>query len=106
MSVTSTPTASSPPLPRPRDPMLRRMADALRALAMDAVEAAQSGHPGMPMGMADAATVLFTRFLAFDPVQPDWPDRERFILSGGHGSILLFALLYLTGSEHMTIGVL
>src|ERR1700689_994468 len=106
MSATSTPTASSPPLPRPRDPMLRRTADALRALAMDAVEAAQSGHPGMPMGMADAATVLFTRFLAFDPAQPDWPDRDRFILSAGHGSMLLYALLYLTGYADMTIGEL
>jgi len=79
------------------------MADALRALAMDAVEAAQSGHPGMPMGMADAATVLFTRFLAFDPAQPDWPDRDRFVLSAGHGSMLLYALLYLTGYADMTI---
>jgi transketolase len=103
MSATSIPTASSPPLPRPRDPMLRHMADALRALAMDAVEAAQSGHPGMPMGMADAATVLFTRFLAFDSAQPDWPDRDRFVLSAGHGSMLLYALLYLTGYADMTI---
>ena len=70
---------------------------------MDAVEAAQSGHPGMPMGMADAATVLFTRFLAFDPAQPDWPDRDRFVLSAGHGSMLLYALLYLTGYADMTI---
>src|SRR3984957_430674 len=103
MSATSIPTASSPPLPRPRDPMLRHMADALRALAMDAVERAQSGHPGMPMGMADVATVLFTRFLAFDPAQPDWPDRDRFILSAGHGSMLLYALLYLTGYADITI---
>src|SRR3984885_4180395 len=103
MSATSIPTASSPPLPRPRDPMLRHMADALRALAMDAVERAQSGHPGMPMGMADVATVLFTRFLAFDPAQPDWPDRDRFFLSAGHGSMLLYALLYLTGYADITI---
>ena len=69
------------------------MANAIRALAMDAVEAAKSGHPGMPMGMADVATVLFTEFLAFDPARPDWPDRDRFVLSAGHGSMLLYALL-------------
>jgi transketolase len=73
------------------------MADAIRVLAMDAVEAAKSGHPGMPMGMADAATVLFARHLSFDPVAPDWPDRDRFVLSAGHGSMLLYALLHLTG---------
>ncbi len=103
MSANPVPTSSVPPLPRPRDPMLRRMADALRALAMDAVEAAQSGHPGMPMGMADAATVLFTRFLNFDPAKPDWPDRDRFVLSAGHGSMLLYALLHLTGYADMTL---
>src|SRR5215467_16220492 len=75
----------------------RRMANAIRALAMDAVEAAKSGHPGMPMGMADVATVLFTRFLKFDAADPNWPDRDRFVLSAGHGSMLLYALLYLTG---------
>src|SRR5271156_294240 len=101
MSATSIPTASAPPLPRPRDPMLRRMADAIRALAMDAVEQAQSGHPGMPMGMADVATVLFSRFLRFDPATPDWPDRDRFVLSAGHGSMLLYAVLYLTGYPGM-----
>src|SRR5580700_10964398 len=74
------------PLPTARDPHLRRMANALRALAMDAVEQAKSGHPGMPMGMADIATVLFGRFLKFDPTAPDWPDRDRFVLSNGHGS--------------------
>src|SRR5262252_4355159 len=79
------------------------MANALRALAMDAVEAAKSGHPGMPMGMADVATVLFTRFLKFDPADPKWPDRDRFVLSAGHGSMLLYALLHLTGYEAMTI---
>ncbi|HEX3487331.1 MAG TPA: transketolase, partial [Micropepsaceae bacterium] len=73
------------------------MANAIRALAMDAVEAAKSGHPGMPMGMADVATVLFTRFLKYDASQPAWPDRDRFVLSAGHGSMLLYALLYLTG---------
>src|SRR6476646_9058615 len=81
----------------------QRMATALRALAMDAVEKANSGHPGMPMGMADVATVLFTRYLKFDPSDPKWPDRDRFILSAGHGSMLLYALLYLTGYESMTI---
>ncbi len=79
------------------------MANAIRALAMDAVEAAKSGHPGMPMGMADVATVLFTRHLKFDPAHPDWPDRDRFVLSAGHGSMLLYALLYLTGYEDMTL---
>lgn len=74
-----------------------RMANAIRFLAADAVEAAKSGHPGMPMGMADAATVLFTRFLKFDPADPYWPDRDRFVLSAGHGSMLLYSLLHLTG---------
>jgi len=73
------------------------MANAIRFLTMDAVEAAQSGHPGMPMGMADVATVLFTRFLKFDATQPRWADRDRFVLSAGHGSMLLYALGYLTG---------
>jgi transketolase len=80
-----------------------RMANAIRALAMDAVEAAKSGHPGMPMGMADVATVLFTKFLKFDPADPAWPDRDRFVLSAGHGSMLLYALLYLLGYADMTI---
>jgi transketolase len=80
-----------------------RMANAIRALAMDAVERAKSGHPGMPMGMADVATVLFSRYLKFDPADPKWPDRDRFVLSAGHGSMLLYALLYLTGYEAMTI---
>jgi transketolase len=79
------------------------MANAIRVLAMDAVEAAKSGHPGMPMGMADVATVLFTRFLKFDPAEPDWPDRDRFVLSAGHGSMLLYAILYLTGYEDFTL---
>jgi transketolase len=73
------------------------MANAIRALTMDAVQAAKSGHPGMPMGMADAATVLFTEFLKFDPRHPDWPARDRFVLSAGHGSMLIYSLLYLTG---------
>src|SRR6476660_1861701 len=80
-----------------------RMADAIRALAMDAVEEAKSGHPGLPMGAAEVATVLFTQFLKFDPADPHWPDRDRFVLSAGHGSMLLYALLYLLGYESMTI---
>jgi transketolase len=84
-------------------PTDRRLANAIRGLAMDAVEAANSGHPGMPMGMADAATALFTRHLKFDAADPYWPDRDRFILSAGHGSMLLYALLYLTGYERPTL---
>jgi transketolase len=79
------------------------MANAIRFLAIDAVEKAKSGHPGMPMGMADVATVLFTRFLKFDPADPTWPDRDRFVLSAGHGSMLLYALLHLTGYEGVTL---
>ncbi|MEM1415913.1 MAG: transketolase [Myxococcota bacterium] len=79
------------------------MAHAIRFLAVDAVEKAKSGHPGMPLGMADAATVLFDRFLKFDASRPDWPDRDRFILSAGHGSMLLYALLHLTGHEDMPL---
>src|SRR5918911_3439021 len=94
---------SAAPLPPPANPKLRRMANALRALAMDAVEQAKSGHPGMPMGMADAATVLFTQFLKFDPQAPDWPDRDRFVLSAGHGSMLLYGLLHLLGYPDMTL---
>ena len=80
-----------------------RMANAIRALAMDAVEQAKSGHPGLPMGAADIATVLFSRFLKFDASDPAWPDRDRFVLSAGHGSMLLYALLYLLGYPEMTI---
>src|SRR5690242_7408673 len=79
------------------------MANAIRFLAIDAVEKAKSGHPGMPMGMADVATVLFSRFLKFDASDPAWPDRDRFVLSAGHGSMLLYALLHLTGYEGMTV---
>ena len=79
------------------------MANAIRFLSMDAVERAKSGHPGMPMGMADVATVLFSQFLKFDPQNPDWPDRDRFILSAGHGSMLLYSILYLTGYADMTL---
>ena len=79
------------------------MANAIRGLAMDAVEKAKSGHPGLPMGAADIATVLFTQFLKFDAADPEWPDRDRFVLSAGHGSMLLYALLYLTGNAEMTL---
>ena len=81
----------------------RDMANAIRALSMDAVQQADSGHPGMPMGMADVATVLFTKFLKFDASEPNWPDRDRFILSAGHGSMLLYSLLHLTGYADMTL---
>jgi transketolase len=84
----------------------RRMASAIRALTMDAVEAAKSGHPGMPMGMADVATVLFAEALKFDPAAPDWADRDRFVLSAGHGSMLIYALLHLTGYPGMPIDAL
>src|SRR4030081_1302752 len=80
-----------------------RMANAIRGLAMDAVEKAKSGHPGLPMGAADMATVLFTQFLKYDAAEPNWPDRDRFVLSAGHGSMLLYALLYLTGNKDMTL---
>ena len=80
-----------------------RMANALRFLAMDAVEAAKSGHPGLPMGAADIATVLFSRYLKFDPMAPHWPDRDRFVLSAGHGSMLIYALLHLTGYESVSM---
>ena len=81
----------------------KEMANAIRALAMDAVQKANSGHPGMPMGMADVATVLFTEALRFDPKDPAWPNRDRFVLSAGHGSMLLYSLLYLTGYPEMDI---
>jgi len=85
------------------DEQIIKMANAIRALSMDAVQKANSGHPGMPMGMADVATVLFSDFLKFNPKNPDWADRDRFILSAGHGSMLIYSLLYLTGYEDMTI---
>jgi transketolase len=91
----------------PRGPASRalhdRMANAIRALSMDAVEQAKSGHPGLPMGAADIATVLFTRFLKFDAADPHWPDRDRFVLSAGHGSMLLYSALYLLGYDKMTL---
>jgi transketolase len=80
----------------------KQMADAIRVLSMDAVEKAKSGHPGMPMGMADVATVLFSKFLKFDAAHPDWADRDRFILSAGHGSMLIYSLLHLTGYKAAT----
>ncbi|WP_320199593.1 transketolase [Agrobacterium sp. rho-13.3] len=95
----------SPPksVPPPRDPHLRELANCIRFLSMDAVQQAQSGHPGMPMGMADIATVLFSEFMTFDPQDPHWFDRDRFIISNGHGSMLLYSLLYLTGYKDMTL---
>lgn len=87
----------------PENVTQRDLANAIRALSMDAVEQANSGHPGMPMGMADVATVLFTKFLKFDPSAPTWADRDRFVLSAGHGSMLLYSLLYLTGYEAVTL---
>ncbi|MCM2503429.1 transketolase [Aureimonas altamirensis] len=99
MSAEPTPAvASSGTDHHPRD-----MANAIRALAMDAVQKANSGHPGMPMGMADVATVLFQDFVHVDPSDPHWPDRDRFVLSNGHGSMLLYALHYLLGYEDMTL---
>ena len=82
---------------RSNDTMSSKMADAIRFLSMDAVQAANSGHPGMPMGMADVTTVLFKDFINICPDKPDWPDRDRFVLSAGHGSMLLYSLHYLLG---------
>src|SRR5437016_1567286 len=93
---------TSPAMARSRPPD-QLLANAIRALAIDAVEKAKSGHPGMPMGMADVVTVLFSRFLKFDPADPAWPDRDRFVLSAGHGSMLLYALLHLTGYDGVTL---
>jgi transketolase len=87
----------------PEQAEIRRLANAIRFLTMDAVENAKSGHPGLPMGMADAATVLFRHFLKFDAANPGWADRDRFILSGGHGSMLLYSLLWLTGYPQITL---
>src|SRR5215469_16678375 len=82
---------------------LQLMANAIRMLSLDAVEQAGCGHPGMPMGMADVATVLWTKFLKYDAADPSWPDRDRFVLSAGHGSMLLYSLLHLTGFKAMTL---
>ncbi|MGR8965253.1 transketolase (plasmid) [Rhizobium leguminosarum] len=89
--------------PAPKDQRLRDLADCIRFLSMDAVQQAKSGHPGMPMGMADIAAVLFSEFLKFDAANPYWFDRDRFVISNGHGSMLLYSLLYLTGYKDMTI---
>ena len=97
------PLSAANTAPAPAADGLRVYANAIRVLAMDAVEKAQSGHPGMPMGMADVATVLFTKFMKFDASNPTWPDRDRFILSAGHGSMLLYSLGYLLGYEKMTL---
>ncbi len=95
--------SSQKSVPPPRDPHLRELANCIRFLSMDAVQQAKSGHPGMPMGMADIATVLFSEFMTFDPKDPHWFNRDRFIISNGHGSMLLYSLLYLTGYEDMTL---
>lgn len=98
--------AQTQPTPNPAQNSelnLKHMANAIRALAMDAVEKANSGHPGMPMGMADVATVLYSKFLKFDPANPEWADRDRFVLSAGHGSMLIYALNYLTGYKKITL---
>lgn len=97
------PTAAAAATKPAANPSHSMMANAIRALTMDAVEKASSGHPGMPMGMADVATVLWSQFLRFDPANPDWPDRDRFILSAGHGSMLIYALGYLSGFKKMTL---
>ncbi|MGE3623221.1 MAG: transketolase [Bdellovibrionales bacterium] len=95
--------AATKPVESAMETQHKDMANAIRALAMDAVEQAKSGHPGMPMGMADVATVLWSQFLRFDPENPGWPDRDRFVLSAGHGSMLLYALVYLAGFRKMTL---
>ena len=98
-----TPAPAVKTVPKPRDQHLRDMADCIRFLSMDAVQQAKSGHPGAPMGMADIATVLFRDFMQFDAADPHWFDRDRFVLSNGHASMLLYSLLYLTGVEDMTL---
>ncbi len=104
VTLASNPMTSNNGNDKPGDPgKLATMANAIRFLSMDAVEAAKSGHPGMPMGMADVATVLFTSHMKFDPALPKWHDRDRFVLSAGHGSMLLYALLYLLGYEDMSL---
>ena len=102
-SDTAAPTKPAAPIPTPRDPHLFKLANCIRMLSIDAVENSQSGHPGAPMGMADIAVVLFKEFMKFDASDPHWLDRDRFILSNGHASMLLYSLLYLTGYEDMTL---
>jgi transketolase len=104
--TTAVPPAPFKTVPKPRDQHLRDMADCIRFLSMDAVQQAKSGHPGAPMGMADIATVLFKDFMQFDAADPHWIDRDRFILSNGHASMLLYSLLYLMGYKDMPIGEL
>src|SRR3978361_1767063 len=99
----STPPPAFTPVPKPRYQHLRDMADCIRFLSMDAVQQAKSGHPGAPMGMADIATVLYKDFMQFDAADPHWFDRDRFVLSNGHGSMLLSSLLYLTGVRDMNL---
>ncbi len=99
----STPAPAIKTVPKPRDQHLRDLADCIRFLSMDAVQHANSGHPGAPMGMADIATVLFKDFIQFDAADPHWFDRDRFLQSNGHGSMLLYSLLYLTGFKDMTL---
>jgi len=103
MTESTSPAAAPKTFPAPRDPHLRELANCIRFLSMDAVQKAKSGHPGAPMGMADIATVLYKDFMQFDAADPHWIDRDRFILSNGHASMLLYSLLYLTGYADMTI---
>src|SRR4029077_20484994 len=109
MSANASPTAAVAPTARREQAAASSaiapaaMANAIRALAMTAAERAKSGHPALPMGAADVATVLFTRFLKLDPADPVWPDRDRFVLSAGHASMLIYAVLHLLGYEAMTI---
>ncbi len=100
---TASGSAPAHAIPSPRDPHLRAMANCIRFLSMDAVQKANSGHPGAPMGLADVATVLFRDFLRFDAAEPHWLDRDRFILSNGHASMLLYSLFYLTGYQDITL---
>src|SRR4051812_14163361 len=95
--------SSKPDQAAPEQHEIRNLANAIRMLSLDAVETAKSGHPGLPMGMADVATVLFSPFLKFNAAEPGWPDRDRFVLSAGHGSMLLYSLLWLTGYPGVTI---
>jgi transketolase len=101
--TSTTPTPAIKTVPKPRDQNLRDLADCIRFLSMDAVQKAKSGHPGAPMGMADIATVLFKDFMKFDAADPHWIDRDRFILSNGHGSMLLYSLFYLLGYKDIPI---
>jgi transketolase len=101
--TTAAPPAPPKTVPKPRDQNLRDLADCIRFLAMDAVQKAKSGHPGAPMGMADIATVLFKDFMQFDAADPHWIDRDRFILSNGHASMLLYSLFYLLGYKDMPV---